>query len=115
MSDATDGLAPTVKISKKEIVEALEAWGKDALSATSLARSLHIRQILSKHDRDVSAAMKAQINESLERLNRDQHAALAHIFQKSETVRSAAEAMKTSESSVYRLSLIHISEPTRPY
>jgi hypothetical protein len=115
MSDATDGLAPTVKISKKEIVEALEAWGKDALSATSLARSLHIRQILSKHDRDVSAAMKAQINESLERLNRDQHAALAHIFQKSETVRSAAEAMKTSESSVYRYRTMGLNQLTEEW
>lgn len=102
MPDPTAGLALAVRISQEEVVEALEAWGKEGLSATTFARSLHIRQILSKHGRDVSATLKAQISESLQHLSKDQYRALTDIFYKNETVRRVAEGMNVGESSVYR-------------
>jgi len=102
MPDLAAGVAPAVRISKEQVTEVLEAWGKNSLAGTAFARSLYIRQSLSRSGQDASEAIKAELNRSLQRLSREQRRTTADLFQTGQSVRNVARGMGASESSVYR-------------
>ena len=102
MSDSTNGSTPLVVISEKQVLDVLEAWNKGSLAKTAFARSLHIRQNLTRFNQDAAAALREQINDSLQRLSEEQRRAVTQLFQKGIVVHKVAQAMQISESTVYR-------------
>jgi len=102
MSYSTNGSTPLVVISEKQVLDVLEAWNKGSLAKTAFARSLHIRQNLTRFNQDAAAALREQINDSLQRLSEEQRRAVTQLFQKGIVVHKVAQAMQISESTVYR-------------